>query len=238
MSDTVKVLKCLQTGQLDEKLLDIYVDGNGLSYQRERYMNAVKVYEDIFGAEEISIYRSTKKNSGYKKVATLNHDNLVKYGWDLDKSFNWVYKYDDKNLKSETTYYYKVRGYYIQDNNEKEAFYGPYSSVKAVKTSSNSNSSSTNNAKGTTYTIIYNSNSGTGTMINQNIEYSKSTKLSDNKFSKSGYIFAGWKAKRKNGTYTAGERLSITNISYNNPVEEDFYKSHVWNKTKLILLIH
>lgn len=44
--------------------------------------------------------------------------------------------------------------------------------------------------------------------------------------------------KKKNGKYTAGERLSITNISYNNPVEPDFYKSHVWDKIKRILLVH
>lgn len=43
---------------------------------------------------------------------------------------------------------------------------------------------------------------------------------------------------KKNGSYTAGERLSITNISYEEPVEIDFYKSHVWNKIRLILLIH
>lgn len=42
----------------------------------------------------------------------------------------------------------------------------------------------------------------------------------------------------KNGDYVAGERLSITNISYKNPIEDDFYKSHVWNKIKLILLLH
>ena len=44
--------------------------------------------------------------------------------------------------------------------------------------------------------------------------------------------------KRKDGKYRAGERLSITNISYEEPVEEDFYRSHVWDKIKLILLIH
>lgn len=43
---------------------------------------------------------------------------------------------------------------------------------------------------------------------------------------------------KKNGDYTAGERLSITNISFKDPVEEDFYKSHVWEKIHLILLIH
>lgn len=44
--------------------------------------------------------------------------------------------------------------------------------------------------------------------------------------------------KKKNGKLTAGERLSITNISYENPIEPDFYKSHVWEKIKNILLIH
>lgn len=44
--------------------------------------------------------------------------------------------------------------------------------------------------------------------------------------------------QKKNGDYTAGERLSITNISYKEPVEQDFYKSHVWAKIKQILLVH
>lgn len=43
---------------------------------------------------------------------------------------------------------------------------------------------------------------------------------------------------KKNGDYTAGERLSITNISFENPIEIDFYKSHAWDKMRLILLIH
>ena len=43
---------------------------------------------------------------------------------------------------------------------------------------------------------------------------------------------------KKDGSYTAGERLSITNISYKEPVEDDFYKSHVWEKIHHILLIH
>lgn len=44
--------------------------------------------------------------------------------------------------------------------------------------------------------------------------------------------------QKKNGSYTAGERLSITNISFEEPVEIEFYKSHVWNKIRLILLVH
>lgn len=42
----------------------------------------------------------------------------------------------------------------------------------------------------------------------------------------------------KKGEMRAGERLSITMISYKEPVEEDFYKSHLWDKIKSILLIY
>ena len=34
----------------------------------------------------------------------------------------------------------------------------------------------------------------------------------------------------KKGGLRAGERLSITNISFDSPVEENFYQSHLWNK--------
>ena len=42
---------------------------------------------------------------------------------------------------------------------------------------------------------------------------------------------------KKDGTLTAGERLVITMISYTDPVEDDFYKSHVFEKIKNILLV-
>ena len=43
---------------------------------------------------------------------------------------------------------------------------------------------------------------------------------------------------KKDGSFTAGERLSVTNISYNDPVEPDFDKSHVWEKIRRMLLVH
>ena len=42
---------------------------------------------------------------------------------------------------------------------------------------------------------------------------------------------------KKDGTLTAGERLVITMISYKDPVEDDFYKSHVYEKINKILLV-
>ncbi len=42
----------------------------------------------------------------------------------------------------------------------------------------------------------------------------------------------------KKGTASAGERLVLTMVPLEGPVEDDFYKSHVWEKCHLILLIY
>ena len=42
----------------------------------------------------------------------------------------------------------------------------------------------------------------------------------------------------KKGEYRAGERLVLTMISYDEPIDEDFYSSHAWEKMKSILLIY
>lgn len=42
----------------------------------------------------------------------------------------------------------------------------------------------------------------------------------------------------KNGTIKAGERLVLGMISYETPIEIDFYKSHAWEKSRLILLVY
>lgn len=42
----------------------------------------------------------------------------------------------------------------------------------------------------------------------------------------------------KKGELRAGERLVLTMINYDGPIEMDFYKSHAWDKMRLILLIY
>ena len=51
------------------------------------------------------------------------------------------------------------------------------------------------------YTVIFNSNGGTGTMENQTIKYDVSTKLNPNTFTKTDYSFNGWNTQA-NGTGT------------------------------------
>lgn len=42
----------------------------------------------------------------------------------------------------------------------------------------------------------------------------------------------------KKGEYRAGERLVLTMINYNGPIEGTLYESHLWKKCKLLLLIY
>ena len=87
MSKTMQVLESLQVGQLDEKLLDIYVDDSCLFYQKERYISAVRKYEDLFGVDEISIYSApgrseiggnhTDHQKGEVLVAAVNVDAIA-----------------------------------------------------------------------------------------------------------------------------------------------------------------
>lgn len=44
--------------------------------------------------------------------------------------------------------------------------------------------------------------------------------------------------KKKDGGLKAGERLVLSMIDYNSPIEPDFYASHVWSKCEVLLLVY
>lgn len=52
-------------------------------------------WKKVSGANGYYVYRSTKKNSGYKKIATIGSGNTTKY--------------TDKSVKKQTGYYYRVK---------------------------------------------------------------------------------------------------------------------------------
>ena len=56
MPDTKQVMEYFKQGQADSILLDIYIDNEKLSYQKQRYIEAVTQYERYFGEGEISIF--------------------------------------------------------------------------------------------------------------------------------------------------------------------------------------
>ena len=79
------------------------------------YKTAKITWKAVDNADKYQVYRSTSKNSGYSRIATVSGKSLT-----------------DAKLKTGKTYYYKVRGYAkIKDTD----VYSKYSAVKSVKTS-------------------------------------------------------------------------------------------------------
>ena len=77
----------------------------------------VKVkWKGLASASGYEVYRSTSKNGKYKKVKTINKRSTVTYV--------------NKKLKSNKTYYYKVRAF---KSSKGVKTYGSYSSAKKIK---------------------------------------------------------------------------------------------------------
>jgi fibronectin type 3 domain-containing protein len=78
------------------------------------YNSVTLSYGSVHGASEYEIYRSTKKTSGFKKIATTSNTS-----------------YTNKSLAVNSTYYYKVRGKQISSG---KAYYTNWSSIFTKKT--------------------------------------------------------------------------------------------------------
>jgi len=80
---------------------------------------------------------------------------------------------------------------------------------------------------------------GLGNLLEEEYFGYKANGKSEADFSEAGVeLKATPYEKKKNGELKAGERLVLGMISYEKPIESDFYKSHMWEKSRLILLIY
>ena len=78
------------TGTYDHLLTDIYIDSSRISYQKQRYINAIKQYEEIFGYGDIEIYSApgrseiggnhTDHQHGEVLAASINKDAIAVVG--------------------------------------------------------------------------------------------------------------------------------------------------------------
>ena len=87
-----------------------------VSVKNSKTRSAVIKWKKVSGASGYEIYRSAKKSSGYKKIATIKKGTTVSY--------------TNKRLTKGKTYYYKVRSY--KTVNKKKGL-SAYSAVKYVK---------------------------------------------------------------------------------------------------------
>lgn len=84
---TEVMIKTIENGELDSKLLDIYVDTTKLLYQKERYVNAIKKFEILYGAGEAEIFSApgrsevggnhTDHQHGEVLAASINLDTIA-----------------------------------------------------------------------------------------------------------------------------------------------------------------
>lgn len=73
-------------------------------------------WKKVSGASRYAVYRATKKNGRYKRIATLKNNKR---------------SYTNTRLKKKKTYYYKVRAYRIVKGKHVYSYYSKYTSKKA-----------------------------------------------------------------------------------------------------------
>ena len=99
----------------DQKTVTFKIVPKKPTFTSAKYQNneVTLKWKKVKGATGYEIYRSTKKNSGYKKIGTIKKGSKVTY---IDK----------KKLKQNKKYYYKIRAV-------KKNYKSSYSKVKSVK---------------------------------------------------------------------------------------------------------
>ena len=83
---TKEMIKNIQDGGLDERILDIYVDATKLAYHKERYVRAIELFETHYGAGEAEIFSApgrsevggnhTDHQHGEGLAASINLDTI------------------------------------------------------------------------------------------------------------------------------------------------------------------
>ena len=65
------LIRSFLDGAYDERLLDIYADETKISYQRERYINAIKKFEQCYKPGDVELF-SMGRRRNEKRVEIWN----------------------------------------------------------------------------------------------------------------------------------------------------------------------
>ena len=84
---TEAMIKMIENGELDNRLLDIYVDATKLAYQKGRYISALRYFETYYGASDVTIFSApgrsevggnhTDHQHGEVLAASINLDTIA-----------------------------------------------------------------------------------------------------------------------------------------------------------------
>lgn len=90
--------KKIENGELDERFVDIYVDASKLEYQKNRYIKAIKKFEDSYGAGEVELFSAPGRSEVGGNHTDHQHGEVLAASINLD-TIGIVRKTDDNTIR-------------------------------------------------------------------------------------------------------------------------------------------
>ena len=90
--------KRIQSGELDDRFLDIYVDSSILAYQKERYINAINKFESCYGAGEAEVFSAPGRSEVGGNHTDHQHGEILAASINLD-AIGVVRAMDDNQIR-------------------------------------------------------------------------------------------------------------------------------------------
>ena len=92
------MIKTIENDELDDRLLDIYVDATKLVYQKNRYINAIKKFEAYYGLGEAELFSAPGRSEVGGNHTDHQHGEVLAASINLD-TIGIVRKSDDNTIK-------------------------------------------------------------------------------------------------------------------------------------------
>ncbi len=108
MRETESLLGELKARQQDKKLKEIYVDEGMVSYQRERFQNAIRRFEELYGAGEAEVYSAPGRSEVGGNHTDHQHGEVLAASINLD-AIAVVRKTQDSVIELLSEGYEKIR---------------------------------------------------------------------------------------------------------------------------------
>ena len=84
MKAIATLIKNIESGKADEKLLDLYADDGVIEYQKERYVNALNTFKKLYGDQKISVYSAPGRSEVMGNHTDHQHGEILAASVNLD----------------------------------------------------------------------------------------------------------------------------------------------------------
>ena len=84
MKAIATLIKNIESGKADEKLLDLYADDGVIEYQKERYVNALNTFKKLYGDQKVSVYSAPGRSEVMGNHTDHQHGEILAASVNLD----------------------------------------------------------------------------------------------------------------------------------------------------------